>query len=248
MDEWKIVYGRNPVRELLIAAPERVSKLMVASGSRWSSLDEVLNIALQNGINVEYSERRNLDRLSQGGSHQGIVAFVKGFKQFSLHDVIREIHPRLKGKVVVALDGVTDPQNLGAIVRTAHCFGVNGILIPRHRSVSVTPVVVKTSAGAINYTPVITVTNLASAIDFLKKEGFWVYGAEADAPWEIDALRFDGDVALVVGGEEKGIRPLIREKCDFLFAIPMVGKINSLNVSVATGVALYTIFSKLRKS
>lgn len=247
MGERDIVYGRNPVRELLISAPERVSKLVVASGARGVSLEEVLNIAFKNRINVEYCRKHDLDRLSHGGSHQGVVAFVKGFKQFSLHDVIGENHPELNGRVVLILDGVTDPQNLGAIIRTAHCFGVNGVVIPKHRSASVTPAVTKVSAGTAHYTPVITVTNLATAIDFLKEKSFWVYGAEADASQTIDKLRFEGNVALVVGGEEKGIRPLIREKCDFLFAIPMVGKINSLNVSVATGIALYAIFSGLRK-
>jgi len=145
---------------------------------------------------------------------------------------------------VLVLNGVTDPQNLGALIRTAHCLGVNGIIIPENRAAAVTAAVVKASAGAAHRTPVAQVVNLARTIEYLQERGFWIYGADAGGDTDIEKFDDNGPVALVMGSEGKGLSPLVRKKCDFLLCIPMVGVVGSLNVSVAAGIILYEILKK----
>ncbi|MCX7634168.1 MAG: 23S rRNA (guanosine(2251)-2'-O)-methyltransferase RlmB [Syntrophales bacterium] len=207
----------------------------------------MLALAVAKGVPVEFRERAYLDRLAAGGSHQGVAALVKNIPGLTLEEMIDRRHPELSGDLVLIADGVMDPRNLGALIRTAHCFGVNGVVVPRHRAAGITAAVVKASAGAAYLTPVVTVENLARTVDFLKEQGFWTYGAAAEAAVFLDNLTFEGRVAIVVGGEGGGIRSLVRKKLDFLFAIPMIGNINSLNVSVAAGIVLHTAYQAMRK-
>jgi 23S rRNA (guanosine2251-2'-O)-methyltransferase len=159
-------------------------------------------------------------------------------------EVIAHRHEKSKYDLVVLLDSVTDPQNLGSIIRTAHCCGANGVIIPENRAASVTASVAKASAGAFQYLPVAMVVNLVRTIEYLKERGFWIYGADAEAQSDIRTPDYERHIALVMGSEGRGIRPLIRKKCDFLISIPMRGQVASLNVSVAAGVILFEILRK----
>jgi 23S rRNA (guanosine2251-2'-O)-methyltransferase len=188
-----------------------------------------------------------VERLAPGRVHQGVVGLCREYRYRDLEDLIAHRMPNAPHALVVLLDSVTDPQNLGSIIRTAHCCGANGVVIPADRAAAVTPAVVKASAGAIQHLPVARVVNLGRAIDTLKEQGFWIYGAEAGAALDMRGPDYAGPVGLVMGSEGQGLRPLIRKKCDFLISIPMRGQVASLNVSVATGVILYEILGKWGK-
>jgi 23S rRNA (guanosine2251-2'-O)-methyltransferase len=162
-------------------------------------------------------------------------------------DIITNRHPDFKYNLILILDGITDPQNLGTLIRTAHCCGANGVIIPENRSASVTGTVIKASAGAANHTPIARVVNLSNAIDYLKEQGFWIYGTDPATGKDFGSFDYDGHIGLVMGSEGTGMRPLIRKKCDFRLLIPTKGKIDSLNVSVAAGIILYEILRTFGK-
>ena len=163
------------------------------------------------------------------------------FAYASLEEIVANRHPAFAGGLVLLLDGIEDPQNLGSLIRSAHCFGANGVIIPRDRAAAITPAVIKASAGAAGHVPVARVVNLTHAIDFLKEKGFWIYGTDAEADTGLESVRFGGDIGLVMGSEGKGLRPLVRKHCDILLSIPLFGKVDSLNVSVAAGILLHEI-------
>jgi len=243
----QIIYGTNPLLEFLLGDPGGIAKIIVASGRRGPAVEKIMEMASRQGINVLFQDHASLDRLAGHVAHQGIVAFCREYTYAALDEILNNRHPDLNGDLVLLVDGVTDPQNLGALIRTAHCFGANGVVIPAHRAAAVTPAVIKASAGAVRHIPVAMEVNLGQALDTLKENGYWIYGADADMDHDMAAVNFEGRIGLVVGSEGKGIRPLIRKKCDFLFSVPMVGKIDSLNVSVAAGIMLYAMFRALKR-
>ena len=230
-----IIYGMNPVIEAIRADPKKVNYVGV-SRDHGNKLQKALNEARRNGIQVRQMSTPDLDRLSGGGVHNGLIADVAAAGYADFDDVLAAEGTSF----VLILDGITDPQNMGAILRVADGFGVHLVVIPEHESVGLTPAAVKASAGASQWIPVAKVTNLARAIESLKKEGYWVYaaGADGDRPAEID---FTGKVALVMGNEGKGIRRNVLEHCDRVVTIPMQGHVDSFNVATAAAILCYEV-------
>ncbi len=233
------VEGRNPVIEIL-KSRRSIKKLVAAKGLDHSG-NKIIKQAKDLGLRVEYVDRGQLDRLSQTGAHQGIIALVAKHRYAGGPEVIIDrARSRSQEPLVVVLDKINDPHNLGAIIRTAYCSGAHGIIIPKRNAVGVTPVVVKSAAGATEYLPVVQVTNIARTLEQMKDMGLWIAGADMDGQ-EMYSTDLKGPLALVVGSEGKGISRLVKEKCDFIVSVPMKGDISSLNVSVAAGVLLYEV-------
>ncbi len=243
----QVIFGINPLLEDLKSQTGRVSKIIVAQGKGGEAVEKILSLAKQKGIHIEFKERSHLDRKAGQGSHQGIVGFCEHFAYASVDDIIANRHPDFKYNLILILDSITDPQNLGTLIRTAHCCGANGVIIPENRSASVTGTVIKASAGAANHASIARVVNLSKSIDYLKEQGFWIYGTDPASGKEFGSFDYDGHIGLVMGSEGTGMRPLIRKKCDFLLSIPTKGKIDSLNVSVAAGIILYEILRTFGK-
>ena len=237
----EVIYGINAIRDLLRLSKDGWEKIVIASGRSGPSVKEIIETARSQKIPLEYGERKYLDKLSGTSEHQGIIAFYKSFVYAVLDDVIKNRNQSFNFDLVLVLDSIMDPQNLGSIIRTAHCLGANGIVIPEDRAAQVTAAVYKSSAGSVQQLPVARVINLAQSLDYLKDKGFWVFGADVHGGSPLMNLDFNCSVVLVLGGEEKGIRPLVRKKCDFLVTIPMVRNFDSLNVSVAAGIIQYEI-------
>ena len=233
------IIGRNPVLEAIKSGRE-IDKLMVKKGEIEGSLRAIVKKARDAGIPVVEAEKQKLDQIAEGGNHQGVIAYAAAHSYATLDDIFKRAEEKGEAPFIVILDKITDPHNLGSIIRTANCAGVHGIIIPKRGSVGLSEVVAKTSAGAIEYVPVCKVTNIAQTIDALKERGVWVAGAEAggDVMYKTDLT---GAIALVVGSEGEGISRLVKEKCDFLVEIPMFGNVNSLNASVAAAVLMYEI-------
>ncbi len=234
------IEGRNPVMEALKAGRE-IDKILVAKGAAEGSIKKIIGMAKERGIPVQNVERNKLNEISESDNHQGIIAMAAAHEYSSLEDIIEASKGKDKEPFVLLLDEIMDPHNLGSIMRTADAVGVDGIIIPKRRSVGLTAVVAKTSAGAIEYVPVAKVSNLSQAIDKLKAAGFWVAGADADGKQAHYEAKLGGAIALVIGNEGEGISRLIKEKCDFLVKIPMVGNVSSLNASVAAAVFMYEV-------
>lgn len=236
------IYGLAPVLEALRARRRAIHKILVASGGRPSRLNELLETARRAGVAVEKRDRHALDELTGAANHQGVVALVAPLNQQKAYVEAEAILDSLGDPpLVVLLDGVEDPHNLGAILRTCECAGVEGVFIPEHRAAGLNETVAKTSAGAVEYVRVARVTNLVPLIDELKDRSLWVVGVEGGTGNVYSDFDMKIPLAVVLGSEGKGIRRLIREKCDAILSIPMRGKINSLNVSVAAGIVLFEI-------
>ena len=233
------IIGRNPVAEAIKSGRE-IDKIIVKKGEIEGSLVPIIKKAKQAGIPVIEADRQKLDKLSDGGNHQGIVAFCAAHSYAEVSDILKNAADRGHAPFIIILDKITDPHNFGSIIRTANCAGADGIIIPKRGSAGLNEITAKTSAGAIEYTPVAKVTNIAQTIEKLKKEGIWITGAEAggEVMYKTDLT---GPIALVIGSEGEGISHLVREKCDFLCEIPMYGEINSLNASCAAAVLMYEI-------
>ena len=243
----QLIYGMNPILEALRGEAGKLKKIILASGKKPGVDDGVLSMAVQRGIPVQVEDRAYLDRLAGNGVHQGVIGIWDEPAPATVEDILANRHPDVRDDLILILDGIMDPQNLGSLIRTAHCCGANGVILPRHRAAQLTPAVMKASAGALHYTPVAQVVNLARTLDELKAKGLWIYGADSAGGQDIRDLDISGSIGLVMGSEGRGIRPLIRKKCDVLISIPMKGKIDSLNVSVAAGMILYQILSKKGK-
>lgn len=239
-----IIYGINPLVEALRLEPCRLVSLAVAGGRMKEALHAILNLAETKRIPVEFKEKREIDKLTSYGLHQGVVGFYPSFDYADLDQIMEHRHTGFLYHLVLLLDGIADPQNLGALIRTAHCHGANGVIIPEHRSAAVTAAVIKASAGAALLTPVARVANLSRAMEDLKKQGFWIYGADNHAGQNIHGMTCQGHIGLVMGSEGRGMRPLVRKQCDFLVSVPMFGKVDSLNVAVAAGIILNDIVRK----
>ena len=235
------VYGINPIKVLLAAQRVTLKKIIIAEGCRGPSVKELIDIARQKKVSVEWKKRQYLDELTGRKDHQGIVGFRDSFAYADLDVLMKNRNPYLSHDLILILDGILDPQNLGSIIRSAHCLGANGVVIPSDRAASVTPAVMKASAGSAEHLPIARVTNLSRTIDDLKDRGFWVFGAEAHGGKDIGELNFNMPVVLVLGSENRGLRPLVKRKCDFLLTIPMAGKFDSFNVAVAAGIIQYAI-------
>ena len=233
--EGKII-GRNPVFEAIKSGRE-IDKLIVKKGEYEGSLVAIIKKAKGLKIPIVEADKAKLDALSEGGNHQGVIAICAAHSYVDIKDMIKSAKEK-SSPLIIILDKITDPHNFGSILRTANCVGASGVIIPKRSGVGLSEIVAKTSAGAIEYTPVSKVTNIAETIELLKKEGFWVAGAEADGElmYKTDLT---GAIALVIGSEGEGISRLVKEKCDFLCRIPMFGEINSLNASVAAGIMMY---------
>ena len=238
-----IIEGRNPVMEALKAGRE-FDKMLVAKGDR--TLQRIIDAAKLANVPIQFMDRDRLDVIATTPSHQGVIAFVAAHNYVEIEDILNSAKEKGEHPFVVILDGICDPHNLGSILRTANGAGVHGVVIPKRRSVGLNATVAKTSAGAVEYTPVARVSNIAQTIEFLKEQGLWIFGTAIDAPMSYDKADFGGGVALVIGSEGEGMSRLVESKCDFLLNIPMVGEIGSLNASVATGIIMYKILEKRR--
>lgn len=235
-----IVIGRNAVREL-IKSDRTIESLYISKGKMEGSINEIIKLAKDKGIVIKEVDKKKLDSLSSNNVHQGVVAVVTPYKYADVEDILSYAKEKNESPFIIILDELEDPHNLGSIIRTAELCGVHGIIIPKRRNVGVTSTVYKSSVGAIEHVKVAKVTNINSVIDKLKDEGVWVYGADIMGDEYSFDTNFDGSVALVIGSEGKGISRLTLKKCDKLVKIPMVGKINSLNASVAAGILMYEV-------
>ncbi len=231
--------GRNAVYELL-KTDKTVEKIMLEKNAQ-GSLGRLFAEARKKGIRVQFVDKKVLDKESVTGHHQGVIAITTDFKYSSLDDIIAARGE--KSGFVILCDGIEDVHNLGSVIRVAECTGADGVVIPSTNSASVTEAVVRISAGAANHVKVAKVNSLNRAVEELKKAGYWLYALEADGQ-SIYSADLSGNVAIVVGGEDSGVRHLTREKCDFVVSLPMCGKVNSLNASVALGVAAYEVLKK----
>jgi 23S rRNA (guanosine2251-2'-O)-methyltransferase len=236
-----VIYGINPLLERIRQGGQGIREIIVATGRKGRDVDNILSWASGKGIPVACKDKFYLDHVSGSSAHQGVAAFCADYAYVNIDELIAN---STKVNLILMLDGITDPHNLGALIRTAHCLGVKGVIIPENRAALVTATVMKASAGAAHWLLVAREVNLARAIDYLKERGFWIYGADADQGTDITQFTDAGPVCLIMGSEGRGIRPLIRKKCDFLLSIPMAGKLASLNVSVAAGIILYEIARK----
>ena len=230
-----IIFGRNPVREALNS--NRVKTIYLNSGF---SHNEILSLISRSNLKINYTSTKELDSLSGGGVHQGVVAIIKDYEYWSLDSVLEKAKKQER-PVFVILDGIEDTHNLGAILRCADIFDVTAVIISKHNQVPLNATVAKTSAGAINYVPVCLVGNLNQTITRLKEEGFWVVSTDGSAQTEYQQIKYDFKVALVIGSEGQGVSRLILSNSDYIVKIPQYGHVNSLNASVAAGILLAKI-------
>jgi 23S rRNA (guanosine2251-2'-O)-methyltransferase len=238
LDNSGIVTGRNAVLELLKTGG-RIEKLLVLKGSAEGSIKLIIAEAAKRKIPVVYCEKRKLDELSEGTSHQGVCAYVFDKEYASIDDIISIAKERGEKPLIIVLDGVEDPHNLGAVIRSAECAGVHGIVIPKRRSAILTPTVTKASAGAVFHMAIAKVTNITSAIKEMKEKGLWIFCSDMDENSQpYYKTDFDTPAAIVFGAEGAGVSRLVKENCDFIVNIPMYGKINSLNISAACAVII----------
>ncbi|WP_053955627.1 23S rRNA (guanosine(2251)-2'-O)-methyltransferase RlmB [Inediibacterium massiliense] len=233
------IEGRNPVIEVLKADRE-IDKIMILKGAEGSA-KKIIGMAKDKNIVISYVEKQKLDQISESHAHQGVIAFVAAHKYSDLEDIFKKAEEKGEDPFIIILDEITDPHNLGSIIRTANASGAHGIIIPKRRAVGLTGVVAKTSAGAIEYVPVCKVSNIAQTIDSLKDKGVWIAGADMDGKKKYHEENLTGSIALVIGSEGKGISRLIKEKCDFLVNIPMKGEVSSLNASIAASILMYEV-------
>lgn len=234
-----LVIGRNAVTELLKSGKE-IENVLIAKGEREGSINRILALCKEKKIVVKNVDRKKLDFLAPGGNHQGVVANIPAHEYSTVDDILTYAENKGEAPFIIMCDEIEDSHNLGAIIRTAEACGAHGIIIPKRRNVGLNYIVAKTSCGALEYMKVARVTNLANTIDELKKKNIWIYAADMDGQrW--DKTDFSGGCCLVVGSEGNGVGRLIKEKCDVTVSLPMMGKVNSLNASVAAGVLMYEI-------
>ncbi len=240
----EFIYGVQPVLQVLLAKRRKVFQLFFHRTHLKDELKQILNLVHQENIRFEEVDKHQLSQLAESPHHQGVVLKVENYSYTLFDDLIEDLKVQGKGeegRLVLILDQVQDPQNLGAILRTAHCAGVGGVILPDKGSAGVTPAVMKASAGGAEQIKVALVRNLSVAIDVLQQLKFWVYGCEAGEGSSFWEQNFQGRVALLLGSEGIGVRSLLKKKCDFLISVPLLGSISSLNVSVTTGILLYEV-------
>jgi len=234
-----MIEGRNPVLEVL-RSDKSIDKIIIAKDAHGISIAEILKRAKEKGIVVQYVDKRNLDKMSSCEANQGVIAITAPYEYKDIGYILDLASKRGQQPFIVILDSITDPHNLGAIVRTAECAGVHGIIIPKRRAVGITAAVVKASAGALEYVAVARVSNISTTIDELKQKGLWIAGADSSG---VNYTKHDLNtpLVLVIGSEDKGISRLVKEKCDYLVGITLNGKVESLNASVAAAILMYEV-------
>lgn len=233
------IEGRNAVMEAFRSG-KTIDRLLVLDGSKEGAMLTVLKEAKKHNTVVSFVKKERLDQISTTGKHQGVIAYAAAYEYAEVEDILAIAREKGEAPFLVLLDGIEDPHNLGAIIRTANLVGAHGVIIPKRRAVGLTATVAKTSAGALNYTPVAKVTNLVQTMEDLKKEGLWFVCADMDGE-VMYRQNLTGPIGLVIGNEGEGVSRLVKEKCDFVTSIPMAGDIDSLNASVAAGVLMYEI-------
>ncbi len=243
--KFDILEGRNAVIEAL-RSERQISMVMVASRNTGGSMRDLMELAHDRGIPIKVVDKSELESLAKTRNSQGVMAFVEPFKYIEVEEILARAKQKNEEPLVVILDGVEDPQNLGAILRTCDAAGAHGVIIPTRRAAGLSTAVAKASAGAVEFVPVARVTNLVREILKLKEGGLWIAAADMEGERSLYDSDLTGPLAVVMGGEGKGLSRLTKEKCDFLVKIPMKGRISSLNASVATGVMLYEVLRQRR--
>lgn len=233
------IEGRNAVLEA-IRSGKTIDKIFVLDGCHDGPINTIVREAKKGDTIVSYVAKERLDNMSKTGHHQGIIAYAAAYEYASVEDILENARSKNEAPFVFILDNIEDPHNLGAIIRTANLAGAHGVIIPKRRAVGLTATVARTSAGALNYTPVAKVTNISATIEELKKQGMWFVCADMGGE-VMYKLKLTGSIGLVIGNEGEGVSRLVKEKCDYIAAIPMKGNIDSLNASVAAGVLAYEI-------
>jgi 23S rRNA (guanosine2251-2'-O)-methyltransferase len=242
MEEQNVIFGRNPVIEAIKSGKE-IEKIYV-SKTAGGNISKIINFAKEAGIVVSTTDNDTLSELAGSRNHQGVVALSAVYKYFEVDDLLEYAEQKKEKPFLLILDEITDPHNLGAIIRSAEAFGVHGIIIPKRRAVGVNATVVKTSAGAVEHMRIAKVSNINNTIRGLKERGLWIVGTDVNAGKSFEELNYDFPVAFVIGNEGKGVSKLVLQNCDFVVKIPMKGKINSLNASVAASILIYQVVSK----
>ena len=240
----QLVYGLHAVQALLKSSPQQVQELLLLRGRKDQKLQKIIRQAEQNDIAIRYVDRRALDeKVGDDGNHQGVLAICAGetklYDEQFLKSLLQELEGKSEAPFLLILDGVTDPHNLGACLRSAEAAGVHAVIAPKDKAAGLTPTARKVACGAAEVLPFVTVTNLARTLQMLQQAGVWIYGAAGEAEQDVYQASLTGPLALVMGAEGPGLRRLTRENCDYLIKIPMAGEVSSLNVSVATGVCLF---------
>ena len=241
------IEGRNPVIEA-IKNDREIDKILIANSAKEGSIKKIIGMAKDKNIIIQYVDKHKLDEVSTSHSHQGVIAYASEHKYYELDELIDLVKNKDEDPFFIILDEITDPHNLGSIIRTADAVGAHGVIIPKRRSVHITPVVAKASAGAVEYMPVCKVTNIVNTIKRLKEEGVWIAAADMDGE-TFYKQNLTGPLGVVIGSEGFGISRLVKQNCDFIVKMPMIGNVTSLNASVAGGILLYEIFrQRLGKS
>lgn len=238
-----LIFGRNSVFEYLENMTD-FEKLYIQNGIKNEKFNKIIKIAKKKNLNIEYTDKKKLDKLSNFQNHQGVLLLAKDYKYYTLEEILAYGEKQNKDPLIIILDEITDPHNLGAIIRTSEAAGATGVIIPKHRAASVNHTVHKTSAGATSFMRVCMVTNINQTIDTLKDRGYWIYGADGHTDKYYDEIDYAGKIGIVIGNEGKGISRLTKEKCDDLVKIPMYGKTESLNASTSAAIIIYGIINQ----
>lgn len=237
----EMIAGKNPVLEALRAGRE-INKVWIAEGVKKTGVEELMDLARESGVLVQFVPKQKIDKLAD--NHQGIVASVAAYDYAELDDLFAAAKAKNEDPFFLILDELEDPHNLGSIMRTADAIGVHGIIIPKRRAVGLTAVVAKASTGAIEHVPVVRVTNLAQTVDELKDRGVWIAGTDAKGSADYRKMDATLPLAIIIGSEGKGMARLLKDKCDFLYNLPMIGHVTSLNASVAAALLMYEVYRK----
>ncbi len=241
-----IIEGRNPIIEVL-KNNRSIEKIMVNKASKEGSIKKILAMAKENKVIIQEVDRHKLDEMSESHAHQGVIAITSDYRYYDLDEILEIPKERGEDPFFIILDGITDPHNLGSIIRTADAVGAHAVIRPKRRSVQITPIVAKASAGAVEYLPVCKVTNIVNTIKTLKENGLWIAAVDMDGQ-TFYQQNLGGPLGLVVGSEGEGISRLVKQNCDFTVSMPMSGNVTSLNASVAGGILLYEVYRQRNAS
>lgn len=239
MENNNFIFGRNVVKEAILSN-RTIEYILVSKGKNLGSINSIIKLAKERKIVIKEVSTQKLDFLSHGISNQGIAALASSYKYFSIDEILNTAKEKNEKPFIIIADGIEDPHNLGAIIRTAECAGAHGVIIPKRNSSCLTATVEKSSAGALAYIKVAKVTNISNTIDYLKEKGLWIYCADMNGK-NYSEENMNVSLALVIGSEGKGIKKLVKQKCDIVVSLPLMGKITSLNASVAAGILMYKI-------
>ena len=235
-----LVFGRNSVMELL-NSDRTINKLFIQKGENYGSIKKVIDLARRKKVVISEVHKSKLDEMTDNQNHQGVVAQTSPYEYCEIDDILSVANARQEQPFIIILDGIEDPHNLGAVIRTAECMGVHGIIIPKRRAVAVTDTVAKVAAGALEYMKIARVNNINDVIEELKEKGVWIVGTDASGNDNLAGIDMKGSIAVVIGSEGEGMASLTRKRCDFLAKIPKKGKITSLNASVTCGMVIYEV-------